>query len=144
MFCEGRGQPENTAARILSDAVNPAPFRTANTWNAVMFCQRLVQERVVGIENIQDRSVALKQIRKEANRFLVDCAAQARECREVAFALFIESVEVVDVQPLAGELGSQPPHARVVQHTASLCDQGLRFAQFASFRGSGQLGIGYR
>ncbi len=87
--------------------------------DAVVLRQRLVQERVVGVEDVQHRAVVLEQVGEEPNRLLVHRAAQAGERREMPLALLVELVEVVDVQPLAGELGRQPAHARVAEASAA-------------------------
>ena len=84
---------------------------------------------MVGIEEAQQRGVALKQIGEEQDRFFVHVSAQARELGKVFLALLLERIKVIDVQPLAGELGGQPPDASVRQHAPDLLCQHLRVGE---------------
>ena len=58
--------------------------------DAVVLGQRIIQERVVGVEDVEHRAVVLKQVGEELNRLLVHRAAQADERGEVPLALFVE------------------------------------------------------
>ena len=58
--------------------------------DAVVLGERLVQERVVGVENVKHRAVVLEQVGEEPDRFLVHRAAQIPERREVPLALLVE------------------------------------------------------
>src|SRR6266581_920551 len=85
--------------------------------------QRFVEERVVRVEQIKHRSIALEEVREEANRLFIHRPAQVGKGGEVPLALFIEDIEVMDVQPLTGKLDGEPPRPRVAQHAPSLSDE---------------------
>src|SRR5258705_7008653 len=76
-----------------------------------MLREVFVQKGVVSIQDVQDRAVALEDVGEETNRLLIHRAAQAGEGREMPLALLAQLVEVVDVQPGAGELGGEPAGA---------------------------------
>ena len=104
--------------------------------------ERFVQERVIGVENVEHRAVALEEVGKEPNRFLIHRPAEPSEGREVTFALFAELVEIVDVQPGAGELLRKAAHARVAEHAMSLGGEHVRFMELAACSDRTKFGIG--
>ena len=110
--------------------------------DAVVLGQRFVQERVVGVEDVQHRAVVLEQVGEELDRLLVHRAAQAGERGEVPLALFVEVLEVVDVQPLAGELGGQPARLGIAQHPPRLGGEHFRLVQPAIRGGFAQFLVG--
>ena len=89
---------------------------------------------MVGIEEAQQRRVALKQIGEKPDRFFVHVAAKIRELGEVLLALLGERIEIMDVQPLASKLGGQAAHASVGEHTPGLLRQYVGRAQRAGGR----------
>ena len=91
-----------------------------------------VQEGVVGIEDVQDRAVALEEVGEKPDRLLIHRAARSGEGGEVAFALLAQFVEVVDVQPGAGEFGRQPACAVVLHHAAHLRGEHVGLPQLAA------------
>ena len=119
------------------------PAATENGYrDAVMLRELFVQERVVGIEHVKHRAVALEEVAKEADRLLIHRATQAGEGREIPFALLAQFLEFVDVQPGAGKLGREPAHARVAKHAASLRGERVGFVERAARREGAQFGIG--
>ncbi len=124
--------------------VDPAPGLSADPRNPVMRGQGLVQKRMVRVENAQHRTVVLKQIGKELDRLFVHRAAQRHEGREVLIALFVQVIEIMNMQPLAGKLRGQPPKARIALHAPQLADQRVGIGELASRRDRRQLGIGQR
>ena len=89
-----------------------------------MLGELFVQERVVGVEDVEHRAVVCKQIGEEPNRLLVHRRA-VRRTWEMSLALFVELIEVVDVQPLAGELGRQAAGLGIREHAPHLRFQHL-------------------
>src|SRR6185436_3371432 len=106
-----------------------------------MLRERFVQERVVRVENVEHRTVALEEVGKETNRLLIHRAAEPGEGREMAFALLAQLVEVVDVKPCAGEFSREAAHARVAEHAAGLSGEHAGFMELAACRGGAQFGI---
>ena len=88
--------------------VDATPLGAAHAGDAVVLRQRVVQERIVGIEDVEHRAVVLEQVGEELDRLFVHRPAQTDERGKVPIALFIEVIEIVDVQPLAGKFGRQP------------------------------------
>src|SRR5262245_55341829 len=85
--------------------------------------ERLVQKRVIRVEDFEHRTIALKQIGEKANRLLIHRAAQSGKGREMPLALFVEGIKIVDVQPLTGKFRREPPSAIIAQHPVRLLDQ---------------------
>ena len=139
-----RDAPDCFASVVAMPRMPPRPnFLTPSTrrhsapahaGDAVVLGQRLVEERVVGVEDVEHRAVALEEVGEEPDRFLVHRAAEADEGREVPLALLVERVEVVDVQPLAGELGRQAADLVVLEHPPRLGREHLGVAQSAARR----------
>ena len=125
LLAQSRGQRQDTAPPMLLHPPDAAPALSPHALNAIKLCQSLVDEGVIGIEQAQQGAVALKQIGKEADGLLVHVPAYIGKLGEVLLAFFFDLVEVVDVQPLAGELGGQTPHPAIGQHAPGLPDQHL-------------------
>ena len=86
------------------------PLRAADPGNAVMLSQGFVEKGIVGLEQVQDRPVVLKEIGQEPNRFFIHRLAQSSKAGEGPGALAAALVEIVDAQPLAAKLDRQVPH----------------------------------
>ena len=82
--------------------------------------ERFVQERMIGVEQAEHGAVGAKQIGEKEKALFVHVAAQGVEGGEMAFALFVERIEAIDVQPGGAELRGQPAHAFILQHAAGL------------------------
>jgi hypothetical protein len=91
---------------------------------------------MVAIEEADDGRVVLKGVGEVANRFFVHRAAQLGEFREMAFALLVERVELVDMQPLAREFPGHAFDTRVLHHPFRLRAEHFRLPQ-VSGRGHG-------
>ena len=90
--------------------------------NAVVFGESFVQECVVRIEKIENRAVVLKEVGEESNGLFVNVTTQFSEGGKMSFTLFVQFVEVMNVQPRAAKFRGQPPHTRIAQHPARLHD----------------------
>ena len=86
----------------------------------------------------------LEQIGEELNRFLGHRAAQAGERGEMPVALFVEMLEVVDLQPVAGELGGKPARFRIAQHASRLGGEHFGLVESAVGRQLSQFVVGLR
>ena len=126
---ERRGQAENPASTVLLDALDPPPRFTLNASDVVELRQSFVDERVIGVQKTEQRSVALKQIRQKQDRLLVHVRAQLLELGEELHALRFRCGKVVNMQPLAGELRPQAAHASVFEHTSRLLLQHVRMPE---------------
>ena len=108
--------------------------------DAVELRQRLVQERVVGVEDLLHRPPLADQVLEGRDRFLVHrrlhVVGELGEARGVDAAIL---VEVVEAEPLAEELGGQAARLRVGGHPRDLRRQLLRIAQLAGRGGAAQL-----
>ena len=58
-------QAEDAATAIFAHAVHPPPLWPNHARNAIVFRQRFIDERVIRIENLRDRAVALEEIEEE-------------------------------------------------------------------------------
>jgi hypothetical protein len=85
--------------------------------------QRFIHERVIRVEQAQDRAVFAKHVFKEADGLFVHVVAQLGELGKEFFIFLDVLVEVTDVQPLAGELNGEPPRAGIFEYAASLRDK---------------------
>ena len=108
-----------------------------------MLRQRLIHEGVVRVKSREHRTTALEQVREKSNRFLIHGAAQTSKAWEMALTLLIERVEVVNVQPLTGELRRQPAHPTVAQHPLRLSDEHLRIVKLSRRRDLAKFCIGH-
>ncbi len=115
--------PKHSAAAILFHAVDFPPFRPRHTRNVVVLGQRLVHERIVGVEDFErtERSSSFEQLLKEQGRLLEQRFAQRIVERRKQLLVFLPIVaNVPHVQPLRAELGRQPTHPAVAQHPVRL------------------------
>src|SRR5205807_1648334 len=112
--------------------------------NAIMLREVGVQERVVGVEDVDHRAVVLEEVSEETNGFLIHRRAQGCEGGEVALAFFAQLIEVVDVQPSAGELSREASHARIAEHAARLRGEHTGIVELAACGERPQFRIGSR
>ena len=123
LFRQRCGLRQDAAARKLLHAVHAPPVVAAaelHVRNAIVLREVGIQERVIRIEDVQHRAVVLEQVGEETNRLLVHRAAQTGEGWEMAVALLAQFIEVVNVQPGAGELRREPARTFVLQHSTRL------------------------
>src|SRR5207244_5014664 len=119
------------------------PLWPRHVRNAIVFRERFVEEGVIRVENLRDRTVALEEIEEEQDRFFVDRLAESRgERREQLLVLFLQRVEVADVNPLRAGLDRQRAEAFVLEHPSRLAGKGLRITQFSGGCASAQLIVG--
>src|SRR2546423_9592374 len=110
--------------------------------NAIMLREVRVQERVVGVEDLEHRAVVLEEISEETNSFLIHRSAQGCEGGEVALTLFAQLIEGVDVQPGAGELSREASHAPVAEHAVRLRGEHAGIVELAACCERAQFRIG--
>ena len=94
-----------------------------------MLGQRLVQERVVGRQEIQDAAVLTEDAVQEQLGFTHEGGAHALV--EIAEQVHVRLLgfDVAQEQPLGGEVGHQGSAARIGQHAVHLPAQDVGLAQ---------------
>ena len=85
-----------------------------------MFGERAIHEGVVRIEQREHGAIFLKQMSEKLHGFLLEVATHIHERGEVARTLFIQSLQIADMQPLTAKLGGQATDARIFHHATSL------------------------
>ena len=86
-----------------------------------MFGEGLVEERVVGVKDLQHRPVAREQVLEEQDAFLEEQLPEpVVEGREELLVLLPVLLDVPNMEPLGCELGGQSPRLRVAQHPRNL------------------------
>ena len=93
--------------------------------------QFLVEKRGITIDERHHRPIVLQHVGQNQNRFLVHRTAKSVECREVAFALLIQMVKVMDMQPVTPEFGRHSAYLGILQHPPSLRGNNIRIVQFS-------------
>ena len=61
---------EDAAAGVFLHTVHTTPFRAHHAGDLVELGQLIVHDRVIGVQEIEQCSIALKQISEDANQFL--------------------------------------------------------------------------
>ena len=106
-----RGQAEHTTAPTRLHTLNLPPLVAAHAVNAVMPGQTLVQERMIGVEQIEHRAIVAKHVLEKPHRLLIHGPAQFRKLRVELHVLVIVFVKTANVKPLTGELLCHAPCA---------------------------------
>ncbi len=116
-----RRQPQDAAAAVLSRRRRRAAIR-ARRRRECRSASPALRSRTCDRHRTGSSTEPSRWNRSVKNRIDSSYMSPRRlgELGKVPLALFVERVEVVDVQPLAGELGRQPPHARVAEHPPRL------------------------
>ena len=109
-----------------------------------MFCQCLIDKGMIRIDHVEDRSIVLKHVLKKPDGLTVHALSQRRKLWIQFFVLIIISVEVPEVQPLAGELFGKPFGTRILQHPPHLLPHHLFVMQFAEPAKFHQLRVRHR
>ncbi len=121
------------------------PAGTGHAGDAVVAGQRLVEEGVVGVEDLVDGAVGLEEVLEEQDGLLEERLAQPIvEGREELFVLLAIAADLADVQPLRAELGRQPTHLRILEHSRHLGRAPLGVSQFPCRGGTAQFGVWQR
>src|SRR5262245_24486938 len=108
----------------------------------VVFCERAVDEGVAGVEEFENRAVALNQIDKETDWFLEHGLAQlVSEFRKAAAIDAVVLFEATKVEPVAAELDGQAADAVVKPYPPRLRRENFRLKQIARPRVRQKLGI---
>ena len=114
-----------------------AEARAVDAGDAVVPRQPLVDERVVGAQQLQRAAVLAQDVREEQLGFaaegLADVVVEVREHQDVGLDL---RFEVAQLQPLAGEVADQRVGPRVGEHPPDL---GRQHAGRAETAGRGQV-----
>ena len=108
-----------------------------------MVRQFLVEVGVVGIQHIDHRSIAAKELLEEPDRFLIHIGTPPGEGREQSLVLALVLVEFPEPQPLGGKLHGQGTGAAIPEHPPGLPDQYLRVPDGAGGGQSKQLVVGH-
>ena len=105
-----------------------AEVRAVHAWNAVVFRQPLVDEGVVGRQQIEEAAIVAEDARDEERRLGEEGAAQRFVERE-QHRIRLHRLDVSQVQPLTREVRHQRVGARVVEHSPHLMLQHRGIAQ---------------
>src|SRR6185503_16985075 len=100
----------------LTPALSPEGAR-GDIGHAIEFCERRIDERVIGIETVEHRSVFPDEINNESDRFLEHGLAQfvvkGRETLAIHRVVFFKPAKV---EPVPTKLACEIPNARFRQH----------------------------
>ena len=88
--------------------------------DAVVPRQAVVQERVVGRQQLQHAAVGAHLAVEEQLRFAPECFSEVVVERREERAVRGDGLQVPEIQPLSGEVGGQRAGARVVEHPQHL------------------------
>ena len=139
-----RSAPPRSNARAPSTRLHAAG-RAHRSVDAVEFRERLVQERVIGVQDLLHRTSLPDDVLEGRDGLVVHrplhLVGELREASRVDAAIL---VEVVEAEPLAEELGRQPARLRVGGHAPDLAGELRRVAQLARRSGAPQLVVGDR
>ena len=99
MTCQEGCHSQDSATSTGLKPVDTLPFRIGCLFHvdSVVLGQGLVEERVVGVEQVENRSIVAKHVFKEADRFFVHVCAKCRELWIEIFVLVVVLVEVAKV-----------------------------------------------
>ena len=151
--CSGRTRLAGEESGHAQHATPAPPTQTGNTapcpagrrqLDSVMRSQWWIQERVIGLEQIENRTIAAKHVLEETNRFFVHIGAKLCELRIQRFVLVIVAIKIANVQPLAGEVYRQPPDPIVLKHAVRLRDECLGTLQLSCPGNTSKLLVGQR
>ena len=115
MFGEHASEAEDATTAVRLDTVDASEMITFDTGDGVVCCQSLVQKRVVGVDQLPDRTIGSKKILEEGDRFFVGGAAKTFVERWKEFLVFgLELVEAADLEPLSTKLNGQRTDVRML------------------------------
>ena len=99
-----------------------------------MLRQPLVDEGVVGVEQIEHRTVFPQDALEQQFRFALECLTQV--VVEIGEEPVVRSgvLQVAEIEPLAGEVGDERAGLRVGKHPSRLLFEHCRFVQPARDR----------
>ncbi len=127
-----RKQP---AARIFLRVVQADPRAVDRLGHSVVPGKNRVDERVVAVQEIEDRAVPLNDVQHKANRLLEHRVAQvAGEAWEPLAVHGVVFLEPANVEPVAGKLCRQMPDVAVLHHPPCLRGEHVGLVQIAGCR----------
>src|SRR5690606_18421508 len=134
---------EEASARVELGAERHAAEVTAvDSRNPVMTREALVDERVVGGQQIQNAAVLVNDAREEELRLALEALPQSVvEIRELV-RVRMDVVEVPQVEPLTREVLDERRGLRIREHARHLGGKHLRPAELAALRDLEQLVVG--
>ncbi len=94
-----------------------------------MFGEPLIQERIVGIQQVEHAAILADDALEEHLRLALEGHAQIVVEVEQQLRTRLQPGHVADVQPLAGEVVDQRLRARVRKHAPHLLPQNARIVQ---------------
>jgi len=118
------------------------PIVAGDAFDVVEFGEPCVDEGVIGFVDVEEGAIALEEVGEEADGFLIHIASEFAEFGEEGFALFVEGVEVVDVEPLAGELGGESSGFGIGEESTSLGGEDFGLMEGAIIGGSTEFRVG--
>ncbi len=111
--------PKKAAPGIARDG-NTAEVRSVDTGNAVMPGETFVDEGVIGVEQIQNRSVFMLDAFKKHFGFPLERLPKIIVEIGKFPAIGIRALQIPEIEPLAGEVGREGARPRIREHAARL------------------------
>ncbi len=128
---------QHSAARRAGQ-VHAAEFRSGHARDAVMAREALVEERIPGVDEIEDAAVFTDHVVQEELRLAAHRDAQVVFEVGKAIAVAGDRFERAELQPLPAELLGEGVGLRVTQHPPDVRGEHDRVAQRARVRGAPQ------
>ena len=140
------GHRQQAATSKLSSLFDADPFVAASFGDrqVVMSGENWIDERVIGIQKREHRTIVLRDVDKESKRLFVHRLSQF--VVEFGETLAVDSVVLFEpphVEPVATEFHGQPANAVVAQHPLGLGCEHFGTGQIARRRMRQQLVIGH-
>ena len=131
--------------RTLSGRQRHAPeLRAVNVRHAVVLRQALIEERVVGPQQVEHAAVLLDDALEKELGLLTEGPPQIVVEHREHPPIGHNRGEIPQIQPLSGEVVDQRFRARVRQHPPNLLLEHLRIAQLSASREVEELVVGNR
>ena len=115
------GLCENAAAMRIGREIDAAELAALDVRNAVEGGQALIQERVIGVDEIEDGAVVANDGLKEelGSRCCMSRRSSFVELGELS-GIGLEAIEIADLEPLAAEVVDESARLRIEQHAVDL------------------------
>ena len=91
--------------------------------HAVMPCQPIVHQHVIGMEKLRNRSIGPQHLGKERDRFLLHRLQQKRIDLAVRLGINLHEIQLLHAQPLPRVMPGKPCGARIGQQPSRLLFQ---------------------
>src|SRR4030095_1174942 len=110
---QNRAFAEQPAANAVRRQGHTLEARALHTGDAIVPGEALVQERVIGVEQVSDWTILANEAAKEQVHFLLERLAQVVVEMEKRFGTRLMCPNVADVQPLSREVVDERLRFRV-------------------------------